>query len=199
MGKRHPGDRPRERRVAHRAGLSPPHGVAARHLDSGADIGGFVPLEPSTDRSLWHPHCRDFHDYVHSIAGAGTLPSRAAFDPTRIPALLPRLWIIEVEVAPVRLRIRLIGTKVVEALHHDSTGQYFDDAFPQARPEEYFDRYLFMILEKTGTWRRGASLVDHAPPWSQVENVVMPFAADGETVDRLYGFSIYYRANGEEG
>jgi hypothetical protein len=176
------------------AELATPHGVAAGRRDRGS----FVPIAPGTDRSLWHPRCRDFHDYVESIAGRGRLPSRAAFDPTQIPALLPQLWIVEVERDPIRLRIRLIGTRVTEALQRDRTGQYFDDAFPQARPEEYFDRYLFMILEQTGTWRRGAALVDPHAEWSEVENVIMPFASDGAVVDRLYGFSIYYRATGDE-
>jgi hypothetical protein len=198
VGKKGPGLGPPERRGARSTGLAPPHGVAARRPDR----GGFVPITPTTDRGLWHPRCRDFHDYVQSItpqaAPAGRLPSRAQFDPTRIPALLPQLWIVEVEHDPIRLRIRLVGTKVVDALRKDATGQYLDDAFPQARPEEYFDRYLFMILEKTGTWRRGASLVDHGPAWSEVENVIMPFASDGDTVDRLYGYSVYYRASGEE-
>ncbi len=188
------GPGPPDRRGARGAGLAPPHGVSARRRDP----SGFVPITPATDRAVWHPRCRDFHDYVQSITPGGRLPSRAQFDPTRIPTLLPQLWIVEVERDPIRLRIRLIGTKVVEALGKDSTGQYFDDAFPQARPEEYFDRYLFMILEKTGTWRRGGSLVDHGPVWSEVENVIMPFASDGETVDRLYAYSVYYRAGGEE-
>jgi hypothetical protein len=192
VGKKGPG--PLDRRSSRKPDLASPHGVPARR----ADLGGFVPIGPETDRSAWHPRCRDFHDYVQSITPAGRLPSRAQFDPTRIPPLLPQLWIVEVERDPIRLRIRLVGTKVVDALRQDSTGRYFDDAFPQARPEEYFDRYLFMILEKTATWRRGASLVDHTPAWSTVENVIMPFASDGDTVDRLYAYSVYYRASGEE-
>jgi len=192
VGRRSAG--PPERRAAPDPLLSRPHGVP-RHRP---DPGGFVAIAPGTDRSLWHPRCRAFHDHVLSITPAGRLPSRTQLDPTRIPALLPRLWIVEVEREPIRLRLRLMGTKVVEALRRDSTGQYFDDAFPQARPEEYFDRYLFMILERAGTWRRGAAFVDPGPGWSEVETVIMPFASDGETVDRLYACSVYYRASGEE-
>src|SRR5262249_1237811 len=119
-------------------------------------------------------------------------------DPTRIPALLPRVWIVEVESDPFRMRVRLVGTKVVDAFRLDATGKYFEDAFASARPEDYFDRYLFTIERKHATWRRGRARIDHDSRWSEVESVMMPFASDGETVDRLYVYAAFYRANGAE-
>jgi hypothetical protein len=70
---------------------------------------------------------KDLHRYWQSKCGAGTLPPRAAIDPTEIPRLLPYLVITEIETEPMRVRYRLVGTQAVEATGWDFTNRYLDE------------------------------------------------------------------------
>lgn len=67
-------------------------------------------------RRYWQRKCPD-----------GSLPLRAAIDPTEIPQLLPYLVIAEIEAAPLRVRYRLVGTRVVESNGADFTNRYLDE------------------------------------------------------------------------
>ncbi|HEX6121071.1 MAG TPA: PAS domain-containing protein [Dongiaceae bacterium] len=70
---------------------------------------------------------KDLHHYWQSKCGAGTLPPRAAIDPTEIPRLLPYLVITEIEAEPMRIRYRLVGTQAVETTGWDFTNRYLDE------------------------------------------------------------------------
>jgi hypothetical protein len=70
---------------------------------------------------------RQFHGYWLSKCGAGMVPLRAAIDPTEIPRLLPFLVIAEIEAEPLRVRYRLVGTRVAESNGSDFTNRYLDE------------------------------------------------------------------------
>lgn len=55
-------------------------------------------------------------------------PSRGQLDPADLRGLLPNLMLLDVEPAPSRFRFRLVGTRMVEVLGHDPTGQPLEDA-----------------------------------------------------------------------
>ena len=55
------------------------------------------------------------------------LPGRADFDPREMPGLLPHITLFDVERAPIRFRIRLVGTAIVDAMGLDTTGMYLDE------------------------------------------------------------------------
>jgi hypothetical protein len=69
----------------------------------------------------------EFHGYWLSKRADGSLPARAAIDPTEIPRLLPHLVIAEIEAEPIRIRYRLVGTRLVEANGSDFTNRYLDE------------------------------------------------------------------------
>ncbi|HET6157441.1 MAG TPA: PAS domain-containing protein [Dongiaceae bacterium] len=68
-----------------------------------------------------------FHDYWRSKCAGGSLPSRTSINPTEIPRLLPYLVMAEIEREPLRVRYRLVGTRVVEANGADYTNRYLDE------------------------------------------------------------------------
>ena len=70
---------------------------------------------------------RALHRYWQSKCRDGSLPLRAAIDPTEIPQLLPYLVIAEIEASPLRVRYRLVGTQVVEDHGSDFTNRYLED------------------------------------------------------------------------
>lgn len=70
---------------------------------------------------------REFHRYWRGKAAGGLPPPRSAMDPVEIPRLLPYLVIAEIEREPLRVRYRLVGTRVAEANGSDFTNRYLDE------------------------------------------------------------------------
>jgi hypothetical protein len=64
--------------------------------------------------------------YWHGL-NAGATPARAQFDPMAIPALLPHVYLVELEADPFRVRYRLTGTKSDEWNGFNLTGRYIDE------------------------------------------------------------------------
>jgi hypothetical protein len=73
------------------------------------------------------PRVRALHRYWQSKCIGAPLPGRSAIDPTEIPQLLPYLVIAEIEASPMRVRYRLVGTRVVEDHGSDFTNRYLED------------------------------------------------------------------------
>jgi len=73
------------------------------------------------------PRVVEFHRCWSSKCSNGALPTRAAIDPVKIPRLLPYLVIAEIEQDPMRIRYRLVGTRVAEANGSDYTNRYLDE------------------------------------------------------------------------
>jgi hypothetical protein len=69
---------------------------------------------------------KEFHRYWRSKSADG-LPPRRAIDPVEIPRLLPYLVIADIEREPLRIRYRLVGTRVAEANGSDFTNRYLDE------------------------------------------------------------------------
>jgi hypothetical protein len=159
---------------------------------------GWTACDAATDRSAWHPKLQRLFDYWQAIRPAGrTLPGRQHFDPLAIIDLMPRVWILDVERDPIRFRYRLAGTKEVETLQREVTGRYLDDVHPRLKHDlVMLRRYHFMVEERRPTWRRGRVRFMHDKAHQVVENCMVPFARDGETVDMLVACSIPYDLDG---
>lgn len=67
-----------------------------------------------------------FHRYWLSKCGSAAVPLRSSIEPLEIPRLLPYIALTEIE-TPLRVRYRLVGTKVVESHGSDFTGRYMEE------------------------------------------------------------------------
>jgi hypothetical protein len=68
-------------------------------------------------------------DYWERKRGAQTMPSRGDIDPLDMPPrLLPHVQLVE-RGEGGRLRLRLVGTAIVDAIGKDPTGRFLDDVF----------------------------------------------------------------------
>jgi hypothetical protein len=156
-----------------------------------------TPLAEARER--WNPRLRRLHDYWVSITPPDRLPGRRHFDPTAIPDLLPNIWLLEVQHEPFRLRYRLAGTSIVQALKREVTGQWLDDVHPKLKTETtLLDRYRRIVLYGEPSWRRGRPFFSHDPIWPEVENLMLPLATNGHTVDTILCMTLFYRADGRE-
>lgn len=149
------------------------------------------------DTSLWHPRAQRLYRYWRSISPSGALPGRQHFDPVDIPDLLSCLWLLDVQRAPFRLRYRLAGTTIVEAIGREVTGQWLDEAHPDIEDRAGFlARYSGVVERGQPSWRKGYPRLWAHRDFDLVENLLLPFARDGQTVDMLCALTVLYRRDG---
>ncbi|MFM7345434.1 MAG: PAS domain-containing protein [Tagaea sp.] len=155
-------------------------------------------LEPF-DTAGWHARQRAVYANWRALPRRrGPLPARADFDPFAVPEALGWMWLHEIERAPLRLRCRLFGTLLAKCVGVDITGEYLDmrPLSDAARPIDKA-RIAATALEGKPSWARTPPILKHGEIWSEVESLMLPFAADGTTPDMVLGVSTYYRADGE--
>jgi hypothetical protein len=145
-------------------------------------------------RPRWHPNLMRLYEYWRSIHPAGGgLPGRQHLDPMEIPELLPSIWMLDVQREPFRLRYRLVGTRIEEVRGHKLTGSWLDESSPEiVNFESYYRRYRDAVETGQPRWRRGRGQMQHLRDIDELENILLPLAADGKTVDLLLCKTIYY-------
>jgi hypothetical protein len=120
--------------------------------------------------AIWLEKCED-----------GRLPSRTDFDPVELPPkLLP--WITIFDVEGSRLRIRLVGTGIVEALGMDTTGRYLD-ALPNT--EMLHARARWVVEHAKPFYGTDLKMVWDEDRWGRYTVLCAPLATDGTQVDKL--------------
>jgi hypothetical protein len=164
-----------------------------------AGYGMWTGYQIPEDRAGWHPLVLRFYDYCRAAAPPGLLPGRQHIHPEEIPALLSRLWMVDVHRGPLRYRYRLCGTEVVRSLGHEVTGAWLDEVHPQliANPESR-ERFRFMAETGRPTWRRGPPLWTRDPGHRTIESCIVPLAGDGSIVDKLLAISVMFDIGGRQ-
>lgn len=149
------------------------------------------------DFENWHPKLQRLFRYWESICPAQTLPGRQHFDPLAVADLLPGIWLLDVQPEPFRLRYRLVGTRIVEAIGQETTGLWMDEAHPHLLAHKhYFDRYQEVVGTRIPSRRRGPARMWTHHDYREIENVILPLASDGTTVDVLLVMTVMYRLDG---
>lgn len=127
---------------------------------------------------------QELYAYWDRKCAGRAMPSRGDIDPLEIPQLLPNLLICEVESNTERLKVRLVGTKIVEFYGGDYTGQYFDEVDFGDRREAVLSAYLDCIhsmqpsIQAHMFWNiRGLHY--------EVERVILPLSNDQKRVDKV--------------
>jgi hypothetical protein len=133
--------------------------------------------------------------YWQSKKGRRRAPARADLDPVEIPALMPHILLIDVEAAPRRFRVRLMGTSVVNGLGRDLTGRYLDELTLNEIQRAMFAEYRHVA--ETGepacaTWEYTRDDGRHV----HFERLVLPLSRDGTVIDMLLGGIVFDAAHG---
>ena len=150
-----------------------------------------APAESLLNQPL-HPKIRALTEYWMSIRPAGRLPSRRDFEPLDVPALLPNIWLVDVERDPhVRLRYRLIGTSVARAFDADPTGKYLEDTHPESRDRQVRIYMREVVRDRMPAWRVGQPMLWQLQDYLRLERIYLPMAADGETVDMILALTVF--------
>jgi hypothetical protein len=142
----------------------------------------------------WHPTVQALFGYWRDIAPpGGGLPGRQHVDPMAIPALLPDLWLLDVHRNPLRLRYRVVGTRMVDAIGRETTGEWLDEAHPDvAGNAAYFERYRQVCDTRLPSWRRGVPRLALRTDFNTLESLFLPLARDGATVDMILAMTVFH-------
>ena len=137
-------------------------------------------------RAATHPKFRALFDYWTSKTVGDRLPGRQHIDPTEIWTLVPNLmlWDVVRERATIRFRVRLFGTALYELWQADLTGRWMEETVPPDKRDDVHAGLMHVVTTRQPQYltRRllhpSRDLVAH-------ERLMVPLAADGETVDML--------------
>lgn len=129
-----------------------------------------------------------------------TLPGRRHLSPADVAGLglgiLRHLWLLDVERAPLRFRLRLIGSALKAAGSPGNPGSYVHEHDGGGELTATLER---MCADRRPAHKRGRPTMPHDPEVGLVslENVLLPLATDGTTVDMIMGCTVYHwPANG---
>ena len=125
----------------------------------------------------------------------GGLPGRQHVDPTALPpALLPFLWLADVQRAPLRFRYRLLGTEHVRVLRRDYTGHWIDEAHANFAGSAASAQFVAAVERGEPGYRSGDTLIILPEDYRSMERLILPLARDGKSVDMLLAISVYHKA-----
>ena len=146
------------------------------------------------DTADWHPRLVELYRYWRSIHPAHGLPGRQHLDPAAIPHLLSTIWMLDVRREPLRFRYRLVGTRIRERAGRELTGLWLDEAHPTTWQNPQAAARLEALV-RTGipSRRRGKPTLFYAHrDWREVENLMLPLATDGKTIDVILVITVFH-------
>lgn len=160
-----------------------------------------VPDQDSPSEDLWvnlDPDmvCRDpllleLHRYWDSKRNGRRFPSRRDIDPAEIPRYLGNVFLIDVSHEPLRLRYRLLGTRITDVMRRDSTGKFYDEIYAPDLLEAIYRSFHWMF-------ENGQPLRTHGENYYPDRNFYtyealnLPLSANSETIDMVFGGLVFH-------
>jgi hypothetical protein len=146
-----------------------------------------------------HPKITQMIAHWRAMAPApGLLPGRQHFDPIRVPALLPNIWLMDVvREARTRYRIRLVGGALIDAGAPMRPGVFLDEIGELTDQVSVHATLDTLAVNRAPDWRRGKPFIRHTRYITNLERVFLPFATDGQMVDLIMGVTVFYRSDGQ--
>lgn len=124
--------------------------------------------------------------------GERTMPRRDDIDPAQLKPLLPDLIISELEPAPLRVRYRLVGTRVAEVSGLDYTGLYLDEIdFGKGDEEDWLEQYAWILDNRAPILGKSTASSRQGDRRVEYEYAMLPLTRDGVTVDQCLELEDY--------
>ena len=144
-----------------------------------------------TQPELQDPGLRLVYEYWLDLADeADGLPSVQSFDPLHLPKLLPNIWIIEVEPASKRFRMRLTGENINAIYGRSIAGLYFNDVFQPGDAEIIVARYS-RALSEPAIFHASGSVYAAGGNLTVGERLGLPMLGREGRTNTLLGATVY--------
>jgi len=140
--------------------------------------------------------CRDpllleLHRYWESKKNGWKFPSRRDIDPAEIVPHLPNVFLIDVFHDPLRLRYRLLGTRITEVMRRDSTGKFYDEIYAPELLEAIYRSFRWMFEKGQPLRTHGESFYPDRNFYTY-EALNLPLSTDGVTIDMVFGGLVFH-------
>jgi len=136
---------------------------------------------------IWSARLNELFDYWHAKRGRRAAATRGQIDPSDIPALLPIVFLVDVEHDPLRFRFRLVGTEFCEKFGRDFTGARLEDVNRQhAARDTVIGDYERCAGDVVPVVSRNAFPNDMGVEW-RYEHLLLPLLGDDGRVNMLLG------------
>ncbi len=151
-------------------------------------------IDRAFEQRLEHADHKRLWAYWRSKAPAGGIPARADLDPLDIPALLPRLALIDVECEEGRsqFRYRLAGTEIVARAGRDPTGKSFVELYEGAYLEQALATYREVVETRQPHLSRRRFPVESGRDFLSYDRLILPLARDHRSVDMLVLCTVFH-------
>ncbi len=116
------------------------------------------------------------------------MPSRAEIDPLDVPDLLSIIFLIDVvdEAEGPEFRFRLVGSKIVEVVGWDPTGQSFTSFYDEENLEEMTALYG-QVATSGEPFLNSATAPFSNKDYVRLVRLLLPLSEDGVRVDMILG------------
>jgi hypothetical protein len=131
------------------------------------------------------------HAWWQAHRGQAGMPDRRDVDPIALKALLPNLFIAEVEHAPFRIRYRLIGTKAVQVTGFDITGRYLDELL-SGQPDVPWLDYYRIVYDSRQPLLGSVVVPSAAGGTFSYEFGLFPLTQGGERIEQFIAVEDYF-------
>jgi hypothetical protein len=121
---------------------------------------------------------------------ADGLPPLQRFDPLQLPRLLPNVWIVEVELATQRFRMRLAGENINAIYGRSIAGLYFKDVFQPGDVEIIVARYS-RALGEPAIFHASGSVYAAGGNLTVGERLGLPMLGREGQTNTLLGATVY--------
>lgn len=169
-----------------------PGGRGRTGRNAGGEGGPHMSLTGKPLAEVRSPLLREIHAYWEEKRGTRSLPAREDFDPLEFPKLLPNVILMDVLPPEGRLKVRLVGTLVVQMFGGDYTGLYLDQIDFGEMRQKILDEYGAAAQSADAVFtdhrfrKLGGGLVD-------IERVILPLSQDGQRVTMLFALLDFTR------
>ncbi len=152
-------------------------------------------IAPPRSEEITHPTLVAIYRYWEGKRRDRAMPARSDMEPTELGALLPYIYMVDVERAPLRFKYRLIGTAIVHLLGRDYTGRTVDAQNYGAQHAAELQAIFSIVIESARPvgWK-GTMFYIAGREWLPIESILLPLAKDGHTVDIIFAAFVPVRA-----
>lgn len=167
--------------------------IENEYRDSTPDF--WVGLDP--DLNFRDDKLSAIHQYWLEKRGSRRMPCRDDIDPVELRPHLGNVVLIDVEHNPLRLRYRLIGTRITAVMGRDSTGKYYDEIYSGQLLENIYEsfRWIFENMKPLRTY--GESFYPDRDYYIY-ETLNLPLSEDDETINMVLGYLVFHRKSSVE-
>lgn len=171
--------------------------AAAARPPSAADTAGagvpapLSPPRPFDPARIRQSRLREFHGLWTALRGDRPAPARGDFGPESFRAMLPHLFLVEVEAGePTRFTFRLVGTELERILGHGLAQQAVEPVPRDRWAGTLYGAYAncAVTLRPVYDYLR-TRLPDGAV--GEFERLTLPLSADGATATHLIGCAMF--------